>query len=55
MNNKILTKIGCKLGKAGLVLKKHEPEILVVAGAIGTIGSTVLACRATLKVNCTIW
>lgn len=51
MKNKIFTKLGIKLGKAGLVLKKHEPEILVVAGAIGTIGSTVLACRATLKVN----
>lgn len=51
MNNKILIKIGCELGKVGLVLKKHEPEILVVAGAIGTIGSTVLACRATLKAN----
>ena len=51
MKNKMLTKIGTKLGKTGLVLKKHEPEILVVAGAIGTVASTVLACRATLKVN----
>ena len=51
MNNKVLTKIGTKLGKVGLVLKKHEPEILAVGGAIGTIASTVLACKATLRVD----
>lgn len=51
MKGKILTKIGCKLGKAGLVLKKHEPEILVIAGVAGGITSTVLACKATLKVD----
>ena len=49
--NKLMTKITTKMGKVGLVLKKHEPEILVVAGAIGAVGSTVLACRATLKVS----
>lgn len=31
--------------------KKHSPEILIGAGAIGTLASTVLACKATLKVN----
>ena len=49
--NKLMTKITTKMGKVGLVLKKHEPEILVVAGVIGAVGSTVLACRATLKVS----
>lgn len=37
--------------KAGLQLKKHSPEILVVAGVVGTVTSTVLACKATTKVN----
>ena len=31
--------------------KKHSPEILVGAGVIGTLASTALACKATLKVN----
>lgn len=37
--------------KAALKLKKHSPEILVVAGVVGTVGSAVMACKATLKVN----
>ena len=39
------------LGKVSLGLKKHSPEILVVAGVVGTVTSAVLACKATLKVN----
>lgn len=31
------------------VARKHSPEILLGAGIAGTIGSTVLACKATLK------
>ena len=31
--------------------KKHSPEILLVTGVIGTVASTVMACKATLKVN----
>lgn len=38
-------------GRAGLKLKKYSPQILVAAGVIGTAASTVLACKATLKVN----
>lgn len=30
---------------------KHSPEILMGVGVIGVIGSTVLACRSTLKIN----
>lgn len=37
------------LGRAGLILQKHLPEIMVGAGVVGVIGSTVLACKATLK------
>lgn len=35
----------------GYTFKKYSPEILLGVGVIGTIGSTVLACRATLKVE----
>ena len=40
--------------KVGFELKKHSPEIFVVAGVIGTVASAVMACRATLKVNETL-
>lgn len=39
------------LNKFGLKIKKHSPEILMVAGTIGVVASTVMACKATLKVN----
>lgn len=39
------------IGRGGLFLKKYSPEILTAAGVIGTVGSTVLACKATLKVE----
>lgn len=32
-------------------IKKHSPEILLVAGLAGTVVGTVLACKATTKVN----
>lgn len=32
-------------------IRKHGPEILIIAGAIGTVASAVMACQATLKVN----
>lgn len=37
--------------KAGLKLQKHSPEILVVAGVIGTVASAVMACKATTKLG----
>lgn len=37
--------------KVGFNLKKHSPEILIGAGIVGVVTSTVLACRATLKVQ----
>ena len=47
----ILNGVSRKFNKAGLVLRKHSPEILVAAGIVGTVASAVMACKATLKVN----
>lgn len=49
--NAIATKISGTVSKIGFQLKKHSPEILVTAGIVGAVGSAVLACKATLKVN----
>lgn len=35
----------------GFQLKKHSPEILVVAGVVGTVTSAVMACKATTKLD----
>ena len=47
----IKNKVSNIAGRKLLVLKKYSPEILLVVGVTGTITSTVLACRATLKVD----
>lgn len=40
-----------KVGRTLLKLEKHSPRLFFVGGVAGTIGATVLACRATLKLN----
>ena len=42
-------KIKAILGVITFTLKAHSPEILLGVGVVGTIGSAVLACTATLK------
>lgn len=37
-----------------LTIEKHSPHILFVAGIAGVVTSTVLACRATLKLDKTL-
>ena len=49
--NKLVTSVARSFSKVGFKLKKHSPEILVIGGVIGVVGSTVLACRATTKVS----
>lgn len=51
MKTELMTKASRLVGKAGLQLKKHSPEILMVTGIVGTVASTVLACKATTKVS----
>lgn len=43
-----------KGARAALQLRKHSPHILFGAGILGTVTSTVLACRATLKLSDTL-
>lgn len=43
--------IGKLVARNALHVQKASPEILLVAGIAGLVGSTVLACRATLKVE----
>ena len=51
MKNEFVEKASRSLHKIGFGLKKHSPEILVAAGVIGIVASTVMACKATMKVN----
>lgn len=52
MKNKteIMKSVNGTASKTVMKLKKHSPEILVVAGIAGTVVSAVLACKATTKV-----
>lgn len=47
----IFKKVRGVINKASFELKKHSPEILVVAGVVGTVASTIMACRATTKIG----
>lgn len=55
MKNELITKVGSKIigvaSRAGLTLKKYSPEILLGVGVISVIGGTILACRATLRID----
>ena len=47
----LVNKISRAFNRAALKMKKHSPEILVVAGVVGVVGSTVMACKATTKLD----
>ncbi len=42
------------IGRKILITKKNSPHIFFVGGVIGVVGSAVLACRATLKLEETL-
>lgn len=47
----IVNNISRNFHKVGFKFKKHSPEILVAAGVVGVVTSTVLACKATTKLS----
>lgn len=50
-NGKFMNGVNRTLSKAGFKIKKHSPEILIVAGIAGVVTSAVMACKATTKIN----
>jgi len=51
MKQEIISKATRLLSSTQYQVKKHSPEILMVAGIAGTVVGTVLACKATTKVS----
>lgn len=51
MKSEIMTKASRFFNNAGLQIKKHSPEIFMIAGIAGTVASTVIACKATTKLS----
>lgn len=51
MKTDLLNSVSRSFHKVGFQLKKHSPSILVGVGIVGIVASTVLACKATTKVN----
>lgn len=43
-----------KVNRQALIIKKNSPGIFFVGGIAGILGSTVMACRATLKLDKTM-
>ena len=54
MKTEIISKASRLAHTAGLQIKKHSPEILLVAGIAGTVASTIMACKATTKAGAVI-
>lgn len=47
----ILKTANRSLSMTKLKIAKHSPEILLVAGVVGTVASAVLACHETTKIS----
>lgn len=49
--DEILNKVTLTINRLGFKLRKRSPEILIAVGVVGVVTSTVMACRATTKLN----
>ena len=49
--NEIMNNVTRSFHKFGFKVKKHSPEILIVAGVVGGVTSAVMACKATTKLS----
>lgn len=49
--NEIITKVTSAVNTATIKVKKHSPEILIVAGVVGTVASAIMVCKATTKLS----
>ena len=59
MKTELMNKMSRSFHKLGLNVKKHSPEILLVAGIAGGVTSAVMACKPQQKrvqflMTCTI-
>lgn len=51
MKSELMNNLSRNVHKLGFTFKKHSPELLLGAGIIGIVTSTVMACKATTKVE----
>ena len=51
MKTELVNKLTRVYHKSAFQIKKHSPEILIVAGVVGTVTSAVMACKATTKLS----
>lgn len=49
--NGIISRVNGTVIRTGFKIRKYSPEILMVAGVVGTVASAVIACKATTKLN----
>lgn len=47
----IMNNMTRKFHRVAFKFKKHSPELLVVGGVVGVVGSAVMACKATTKLD----
>lgn len=47
----ILTSVSRTFHRASFKVKKHSPELFLIAGIAGVVASAVMACKATTKVS----
>ena len=45
-----ITKASRMMHKAGFAVRKQSPAILIAAGVVGVVASTIMACKATTKI-----